>query len=619
MQSSGVKFFGDIKNPSVTELGGKGASLVKIIQAGFNVPNGFIIPATITDLNDADILLAFDQLDVKYVAVRSSAVAEDGTKDAWAGQLETYLNTTRENLLFNIQKCRESANSARAVAYCNRKGIEKTSVAVIVQTMVESEISGVAFSKNPIGGSESIVIEAGLGLGEATVSGKITPDNYCITKKSFAIKSKRISEQNLKLTRDGWIKTSYSAQKLSDEQILELARQVLLLEEFFGFPVDIEWAFANGKLYILQSRPITSTVTEYTPDLSDYELTFKMKGLPFMFADLLCRGFGYLHPLFVIDNGIFRQYFPNDMMKWAEDYGYNTFSNPGGFAKHQDDFTNFHQTSFPRLQKILTLPLSRQSVAEFLEIIYQYFIFYSKTDIQFTSKLYLQEETNPTIAQAMKDISTFKDIARVWIDQATINDDCLLNQLLEQVSQQFNISDISNYKMDEILGLFDGITPTGLSERDQSSVTWFDGVDCHYIFGNRALDFAKRINERNKMLAKSPVCGRVANRGQTQIVEGRARLISVDYSDSVAVNAAIKAMIYGEILVAKSTAPELVLACEKAKAIVADMGGMLSHAAIVSRELGIPCIVGTGNASHIIKTGDMIVLNMDTGQVDIKS
>ena len=551
--------------------------------------------------------------------MRSSAIAEDGKSDAWAGQLETFLNTTRSTLLTNINKCRKSMNSPRAVAYCNKKRIKaKTRVAVVVQAMINCDVSGVAFSINPTDQSSTILIEAGKGLGEAVVSGKITPDNYVVDKSTLSTKSKNISIQKSILTQSGWQDINDNSQKLSDAQIEKLAAEMLRIEKFYGFSVDVEWGYIGDELYILQARPITSFSSDQKsklPDISNYELTFKVSGLPFMFADLLCRGFGYLHPLFVIDNGIFLQYFPTDMMKWAEEYGYKTFGTPTGFAKHETDFTKFHKTSFPKLQTILTSSLSKENVSAFFDIIYQYFIFYSKTDYQFTNKLYIHADSNTSIAQSMKDISRFKDIARIWINETTINDDCLLGQLLQKLSEKFEIADIWNYKINEILGLFDGKKADDISDRALSAVAQFDGLIYHYAFGAEARDYAAQIHNRNLIETNTPIKGQVANRGNTRFVEGIARLIKVDYADLTAVSEAIEEMKKDEILVAEFTAPELIQACEKARAIITDMGGMLSHAAIVSRELGIPCIVGTGHAAQTIKTGDNVYLDMDTGNI----
>ncbi len=212
-----------------------------------------------------------------FVAVRSSATAEDSASAAWAGQLDTFLNTTKKDLLENVQKCWASLFTPRAIFYRHEKGLhtQKISVAVVVQKMVESEVSGIAFSVHPVTEDRNqLIIEAGFGLGEAIVSGQITPDSYVVEKSPRRIIDKNISEQTRLLFRaslylgkveqpgaNEWKELSKpegERQKLSDKQILELSDLVLQIERNYGFPCDIEWALADGKFYILQSRLITT-------------------------------------------------------------------------------------------------------------------------------------------------------------------------------------------------------------------------------------------------------------------------------------------------------------------------------------------------------------------------
>ena len=226
----------------IATLGGKGTSLVKMTRADIPVPPFFIIPAGALDKKE--ILAEFKKLKTKYVAVRSSATAEDSRSASWAGQLETYLNVSKKDLLKSIEKCRASINSPRAKAYKLQKKLnkKKISVAVVVQKMVPSEISGICFTANPITEDrKEMIIEAGHGLGEAIVGGKITPDSYTISKKLLIL---RIN--------------SRGSGHLSQKQTVQLAKLCLKIEKIFGYPQDIEWAFAKGKFYILQSRPITT-------------------------------------------------------------------------------------------------------------------------------------------------------------------------------------------------------------------------------------------------------------------------------------------------------------------------------------------------------------------------
>ncbi len=245
--------------------GGKAASLGALLRAGFTVPDGFVVTGA-ADALQSSILAAFDALNVRYVAVRSSALNEDGNQAAWAGQLETFLNVTRDTLLERIQECAKSAESDRAVAYAATKGASAGSVAVLVQAMVNSEVSGVAFSVHPVTGSrDHMVIEAGLGLGEAIVAGDITPDNYVIETATGNVIESHIAQQTKRLVRGGDAGNEWQTMdppaadpKLSPQQLSEIVDNLRKLVEFYGFPVDVEWAYEAGKLYILQSRPVTT-------------------------------------------------------------------------------------------------------------------------------------------------------------------------------------------------------------------------------------------------------------------------------------------------------------------------------------------------------------------------
>jgi phosphoenolpyruvate synthase/pyruvate phosphate dikinase len=260
---SGLRHQCDLTRQNVDQL-----DLTAIESVAQNLQE-LIISAEIPAPLAAEIELQFQALDAEFVAVRSSATAEDAASNAWAGQLETYLNTDKSLLLQNVKKCWASLYSPRAICYrinCQQLA-EKISVAVVMQKMVESAVSGVAFSVHPVTeNANHIVIEAGIGLGEAIVSGAITPDNYVIAKDTLKIVEKFISKQAKAIHRlsngeTGWQavpKNQQKRQKLTDPQIIELARLVMKIEQRFGFPCDVEWALLNHAFYILQCRPITT-------------------------------------------------------------------------------------------------------------------------------------------------------------------------------------------------------------------------------------------------------------------------------------------------------------------------------------------------------------------------
>lgn len=309
-----TKTFQNLSKSDVAIAGGKGASLGEMTRANIPVPPGFVlltdafeqfieeidsnveidamlhsvdhnvihtveeaskkIQALILSIKipediAEEVQKEFKKLEVKYVAVRSSATAEDSFTSAWAGQLDSFLNTTEENLLENVHKCWASLFATRAIFYRFEQNLhkQKISVAVVVQKMVESEKSGIAFSVHPVTQDyNQIIIEAGYGLGEAIVSGSITPDAYVVEKDPRKIIDKNINIQKKEFVRadDGgnkWQDISENKGEtsvLSDKQILELTDLILKIENHYQSPQDIEWAFEKENFYITQSRPITT-------------------------------------------------------------------------------------------------------------------------------------------------------------------------------------------------------------------------------------------------------------------------------------------------------------------------------------------------------------------------
>ncbi len=320
-----IKRFNELSKNDIVIAGGKGASLGEMTRSKFPVPPGFVVLAGAfenflaeTDLNveiaailkkinykdvnsvdkasnqirdliaDAkfpgdiaeEIKKEFKKLGVKLVAVRSSATAEDSSVASWAGELESYLNVDEAGLLEAVKKCWSSLFTPRAIFYRFEKSLhdKEVFVAAVVQAMVQSEVSGIAFTVHPVTEDRNqMVIEAGWGLGEAIVGGLITPDTYVVDKGKFKILDKNISEQLMMIVRQGSgpvklaslatgrgtakvtvAKEKQRQQKLADNKIIELAKICQKIETHYNFPQDIEWAIEKSELYITQSRPITT-------------------------------------------------------------------------------------------------------------------------------------------------------------------------------------------------------------------------------------------------------------------------------------------------------------------------------------------------------------------------
>ena len=304
-----------INSPYATleNAGGKGTNLSKLSRAGLPIPDGFIITtdayhnfiaendlmgkildrvstipsrnpsaledaareirswftnATIPLYLTSQVLDAYKMLGGTPVAVRSSATAEDLSDLSFAGQQDTFLNVIgQESLLTAVVDCWSSLWTARAIGYRARNGIshDEVSIAVLIQKMVPAEVSGIMFNANPLTGLRSeTVIDAAFGLGEALVGGHVEPDHYVVDIVKQEILTKKIGTKEITILGKpgGGVQRTKSAsaqvQALSDEHILKLARLGDRIEAIYGFPQDIEWAWADGEFQLLQARPITS-------------------------------------------------------------------------------------------------------------------------------------------------------------------------------------------------------------------------------------------------------------------------------------------------------------------------------------------------------------------------
>ena len=220
----------------------------------------------------------FDKAELPFVAVRSSATTEDLAEASFAGQQETFLNVKgNDSLLENIKKCFASLFTPRATYYRNKKGFkhEQASLSVIIQKMVDSDKSGVIFSKDPSLRKEEVIIEAVFGLGEGIVSGQITPDRYILSLKLEILK-KEIAKKKIALIRGATgdketikLKEEKSQQQvLTEYEIKKLADIALKLEAHYKKPQDIEFAIEEDKIYIVQTRPITTLEKREGADIS---------------------------------------------------------------------------------------------------------------------------------------------------------------------------------------------------------------------------------------------------------------------------------------------------------------------------------------------------------------
>jgi pyruvate, water dikinase len=335
MKNKYIAWFKEIGKNDIGIVGGKGANLGEMTGAGIPVPYGFVVTANayfdfiketglavkikeqlqmlnlgeksnlqqiakiirelilkakVPDSVASDIMVSYLNLTKEagkhasfmkklaslvshpYVAVRSSATAEDLPGASFAGQQETYLNVSGEaNLIKKVHEAWASLFTARAIFYREEQKFDhmKVGIAIVVQLMVNSEKSGIMFTLDPVTNDKNTVVVEGIfGLGELIVQGDVTPDHFEVDKKTLTIKNKKLSIQTKKMIKvkegnkiEQISKTEGLKQKLTDEEVIKVAKLGLTLEKHYFFPQDSEWAIEDGNVYIVQTRPVTTVKT----------------------------------------------------------------------------------------------------------------------------------------------------------------------------------------------------------------------------------------------------------------------------------------------------------------------------------------------------------------------
>jgi pyruvate,water dikinase len=312
-----VLWLDEVGKNDIGDVGGKGASLGELAGAGLPVPPAFVVTAGTyrsfieeTGIDEAlfeavdvdpddsaalaeaqaraeelildtempddlreEIIETYGNLDdgEAFVAVRSSATAEDLPDASFAGQQETFLNVTEEDLVERVRECWASLFTQRAIYYREQQGFDhdRVDIAVVVQRMVDAETSGVMFTSHPSTGEDDLIVEAAWGLGEAVVAGEVSPDNYVVDRASGDLDSVTVAEKNTMYVKSETGETvaedvpddKRTARVLDESEIRRLVELGERVEDHYGEPQDVEWAIFNGEVFMLQSRPIT-TITE---------------------------------------------------------------------------------------------------------------------------------------------------------------------------------------------------------------------------------------------------------------------------------------------------------------------------------------------------------------------
>lgn len=785
--------------------GGKGASLAMLYANGFNVPYGFVISAEfykfIFQENEiahriAEILTSvnvdspeslnncsekigkiIDSLSIdkfiernfgnqlssnKRYAVRSSAVAEDGKDHAWAGQLSSFLNVKADKITGFIKKCWASAFSSRAIYYRKKINVlTNMPVAVVVQEMIDSDFAGVAFSVNPASNSDEIVVESVAGLGEAIVSGSVTPSTFFLFKDTLFVREQILSKQRklIRCTPNGvdWL-DNIEIPQIDSAQVVRIAEAIISIEKFYGFPVDVEWAVKEGKLFILQARPITTLgSTKKSDSLSqsiinrgDWEFYVSRKFNWFIENTQIyggsekfqneVLGFNVALNNYLILNGdeycsvdennknygIFAKLFKDDIkffdkfakiefglieeiknyISFLNDCKFNDYSH-ANLIKILNEFNDLYCRSFVptfarpdsflerefriELKKLnlsineeekvfsniatcpdndllsysaepvdlLKIAIKQKNGEDTGELLKEHILKYSWlkspvssepdefSEVDYIDRLnFIVNDSLPPkskiesiLNERKKNEINFEDVlikynfsARAFELAKAIRSFIFLRTYTTEYSDKLFytakkslfkfIADKCNLSISDIVML----TANDIEELIESDFSCVE--DKVRIISERRIGFyivwlngkvttgygleAKKLQKRIAGIFKGEkkfsnvLAGQSAYRG---IVRGRVKILNT-YNDIAKVNK-------GDIIVASMTTPDFVAAMEKAGGFITDEGGITCHAAIISREFHVPCIVGTGNATELLKDDDLVELNANSGKIFI--
>lgn len=633
---------------SKMQYGGKAANLSRLLTAGLPVPPGFAVgirafsDGKLTPSAVGELKNLIDES--KIYAVRSSATSEDAEDASWAGQFETFLSVTNKDVLSAIEKCHDSTKD-RAKSYAKEMGEQSKNfnIAVVVQEMLDPQYAGVLFTRNPVSGANELVIEYVKGIGEKLVSGKADPERLVVNKN--------VDNQ-----------VPFNLGKL-----VEYAKSA---EKTFGAPQDIEWASAGEKIWLLQSRPITT--------LPKQDETFEI-GQP---GDLFYWGPSRTDPLYMSDfmvatGSIFKEQcadpnwpsppktivlFHDHQMVWLNNseqfnsYAAGAFEAYGKVRTLRADVDEWHQ----RCRGLDTAAETKADV--FAELV----LAWGKT-IHAEFSLYGAEIVIGKMLSRLPE----SERREVWQEFTIPEQPGFLQQIDNEI-----LSGVTTKMLAErypwIQDGYFGVTGKATEYFDKRRPEIVNGVSSKVGDRNRrdalatrlalsaeeiaALDLArglaKFMDDRKAWMMRTrtylarlktnpgPNNGWMYDAGFVSLFDkSKVKELWKKYIDYVVIKSDLKGTVASnagqesaegevvvidspnvsvpaqKILVVPSTSPSYVPLMRNAKALITDHGGMMSHAAIVAREFSLPCIVGTKTATKQLKSGDTVVMDLVTGSI----
>ena len=514
------------------------------------------------------IALELPKLDSHLFAIRSSASNEDGKDKSFAGQYDTFLNIKEEDIFLNIKKCFCSLYNDNVIRYSD--DFDVFGINVIIQVMINSDYSGVAFTVDPSSESDNyIIIEMIKGLGEKLVSGKVIPNKFFVRKETGMIDLK--------------IGELYLDEVIFNRLILEIEKT----EKIYKCPMDIEYAIKDRKIYILQARPITArtilpksfslTLTRQK-SLIDIELYYKGE---YFGIKNITKNLYYFKPLFVYNN------VDNNVSIYYNNTDLEELPNPMYYLL--DIYFDKTLKYYRKIKK--DIEYLNNTINNKLEIDYRTYIDKIIEIYPFTSLGQLAGHFNDTSKRVKDLLIEFRE-----------KYDYIIYKAVDYLVFKFKAILPDNYKEYIDFLLIDEIINSKLP-----SIESLENRKLGYIYYNNSLyvttDYDKFFGDNNiniEEASNSLLNGTFAYSSYTNIT-GRVCVILSDKD--------FNNFKRGDIIVTPMTSPKFLSLIKECSAIITDEGGTLSHAAIISRELKIPCLVGCTNATKNLSTGNMIEIN----------
>lgn len=656
----------EIDYSKVALCGGKGASLGELVRSGIPVPSGFVVTrlafdafmaaadpegrvtewlaelaagrttagetskAIVEYLADkpmpldvaAAIESGVDDLAASKVSVRSSATCEDGTASAWAGQLDTFLDVAPNDVATHVKACWLSIYHPRALAYgvAHGYGHNQFGVAVVVQQMISSEVSGIGFSVHPVTQEPDLrLIEACFGLGEAIVSGAIVPDQFVVRRGAAEIVEATRGDQRRGLFLEAdrpepeWRELGQrgAEAKLTDAQVLEYARLLDQIEAHYGFPVDTEWAWQEERFHVLQSRPITTLAKEYREAIVDT-------------SEPWCRGMR--RPLSLLEASIIAHW--ADSRHSGGDFGFhadrflaiedaagltNMFFGARAFEASAEHIRTLERTDRARLVTLLECGLE----------IYRR----GHEQIEQGESFASFDEAAERLVEIGRYTTSFPAMTLMALEAGHIADPRVC-ELAEQLRSHSLYPPFVGKLLDPMVETWAAELGFSAPSRAPQLVTWRElhlgSVDLGTLDSRHArvqegyrfvyqvladeerVDFVsetgylimREVGQRQLTPPDDPDC--ISGMGAWPGVHrGRARVVLSSEPEGYELED-------GDVLVSIQSNPNLMPLLRHAGAIVTDDGGVACHAGIICRELKIPTLIGTGRATSVIRDGDLV-------------